>query len=249
MVPSISPVPVTPRSELARAEQVDKSSVTPQPLSMRHVVAAVVVGLLALGLALLVDWVFFQSADHDVWADVVRSTVLALGLLGAVPAGYVAYRRQRTTEAVHEHEQSKEKQRQAELVDANVRSAAKDYRDRYTAAATQIGSDKAPIRLAGVYALAQLADEWGRSEPDQRQTCIDVLCSYLRMPWAAQTIRRRCGTGEARQETSPGRGNPSPGDHPASHRHPPPRRKRRKRLAPERLRLGPVLPKLSPAAR
>src|SRR6476661_3503817 len=129
----------------------------PRPaLRIRHVVA-VVVGLLALGLAQLVDWVFFQSADHNVWADVVRSTVLALGLLGAVPAGYVAYRRQQTTEAVHEHEQSKEKQRKAEHVDANVRSAPKDFRDRYTAAASQIGSDKAPIRLAGVYALAQLA--------------------------------------------------------------------------------------------
>ena len=35
------------------------------------------------------------------------------------------------------------------------------------------------MRLAGVYALAGLADDW----TDQQQTCIDVLCAYLRMPY------------------------------------------------------------------
>jgi len=35
------------------------------------------------------------------------------------------------------------------------------------------------VRLAGVSALARLADDW---EP-HRQTCIDVLCAYLRMPY------------------------------------------------------------------
>ena len=48
---------------------------------------------------------------------------------------------------------------------------------RYQGAASQIGHDKAAVRLAGVYALARLADDW----PDQRQTCVDVLCAYLRM--------------------------------------------------------------------
>src|ERR1044072_3604391 len=35
------------------------------------------------------------------------------------------------------------------------------------------------MRLAGVYALAGLADDW----EDGRQTCIDELCAYLRMPY------------------------------------------------------------------
>jgi len=173
-------------------------------LGTRHVVATVAVGFLALALALVADWMILQPADHGAWADVVRSTVLALGLIGAVPAGYVAYRRQQTTEAEHQlderkhelderkHEldQGKEHQRQAELDDANVRAATKDFRDRYTAAATQLGSDRAPIRLAGVYALAWLADEWGRTDPDQRQTCIDVLCSYLAVEGQSRGIRR-----------------------------------------------------------
>jgi hypothetical protein len=50
---------------------------------------------------------------------------------------------------------------------------------RYQDAAAQLGHAKSPVRLAGVYALARLADDW----KDDRQTCVDVLCAYLRMPW------------------------------------------------------------------
>jgi hypothetical protein len=32
------------------------------------------------------------------------------------------------------------------------------------------------VRLAGVYEMARLADDWA----DQRQTCVDVLCACLR---------------------------------------------------------------------
>ena len=47
-------------------------------------------------------------------------------------------------------------------------------------AASQLGSDKPPtVRLAGVYAMAGLADEWEANQ----QTCINVLCGYLRMPY------------------------------------------------------------------
>src|SRR6185437_8749040 len=35
------------------------------------------------------------------------------------------------------------------------------------------------VRLAGVYAMAGLADDW----PENRQTCVDVLYGYLRMPY------------------------------------------------------------------
>lgn len=51
--------------------------------------------------------------------------------------------------------------------------------ERFATAAEQLGSDKPAIRLAGVYAMAGLADDWEES----RQTCIDVLCAYLRMPY------------------------------------------------------------------
>src|SRR5579859_5410995 len=52
--------------------------------------------------------------------------------------------------------------------------------ERFATAAGQLGGDKPPaVRLAGVYAMAGLADDWEKN----RQTCVDVLCAYLRMPY------------------------------------------------------------------
>ncbi|MGB8939879.1 MAG: pentapeptide repeat-containing protein [Streptomyces sp.] len=93
--------------------------------------------------------------------DVLKATVTALTLVGAVLAGLYAYRKQLLSEG-----------------DAH-RADASQLADRYTTAAEQLGHDQAAVRLAGVYALARLADDW----EDQRQVCIDVLCAYLRMPY------------------------------------------------------------------
>jgi uncharacterized protein YjbI with pentapeptide repeats len=52
--------------------------------------------------------------------------------------------------------------------------------ERFATAADQLGSDKpSAVPLAGVYAMAGLADDW----EENRQTCVDVLCAYLRMPY------------------------------------------------------------------
>lgn len=51
--------------------------------------------------------------------------------------------------------------------------------DMYGKAADQLGADKAPVRLAGLYALERLAQE----HPLQRQTIVNLLCAYLRMPF------------------------------------------------------------------
>src|SRR5215469_14845274 len=52
--------------------------------------------------------------------------------------------------------------------------------ERFATAADRLGSDKPPaVQLAGVYAMAVLADDWEKN----RQTCVDVLCAYLRMPY------------------------------------------------------------------
>jgi hypothetical protein len=42
-----------------------------------------------------------------------------------------------------------------------------------------LGSEKAPVRLAGLHALERLA----QNTPEQRQTIVDVICAYLRMPY------------------------------------------------------------------
>ena len=50
----------------------------------------------------------------------------------------------------------------------------------YTKAVEQLGSDKAPVRLGGLYALERLAQD----NPAHRQTIVNVICAYLRMPFS-----------------------------------------------------------------
>jgi len=49
----------------------------------------------------------------------------------------------------------------------------------YTKAVEQLGSDKAAVRIGGMYALERLAQD----NPNHRQTVVNVLCGYLRMPY------------------------------------------------------------------
>ncbi|MFD5824173.1 hypothetical protein [Lentzea sp. NPDC060358] len=64
---------------------------------------------------------------------------------------------------------------------AATRTEADSLGKRYQDAANQLGHEKAVVRMAGVIAMAQLADDW----PQQRQMCVDVLCGYLRMSRSA----------------------------------------------------------------
>ncbi|MEU8382926.1 pentapeptide repeat-containing protein [Streptosporangium sp. NPDC048865] len=48
----------------------------------------------------------------------------------------------------------------------------------YTKATDQLGHDKAAVRLAGLHALERVA----QGNPEHRQTVVDVICAYLRMP-------------------------------------------------------------------
>lgn len=50
--------------------------------------------------------------------------------------------------------------------------------ERFGKAAEQIGHNEPTVRLAGVFAMAALADEWR----EQRQQRVDVLCAYMRLP-------------------------------------------------------------------
>jgi uncharacterized protein YjbI with pentapeptide repeats len=61
--------------------------------------------------------------------------------------------------------------------DATLDAEARRITELYTKAVEQLGSDKAPVRLGGLYALRRLAQD----NPGQRQTIVDVVCAYLRM--------------------------------------------------------------------
>ncbi|MFG2441008.1 pentapeptide repeat-containing protein [Streptomyces sp. NPDC048508] len=152
-----------------------------------------VVAPIALIVTGVVGWLIYEYAyDHFTEAaarqrppkpadinDVLKATVTGLTLIGAVLAGLYAYRKQLLTEG-----------------DAH-RADASQLADRYTTAAEQLGHEQAAVRLAGVYAMASLADDWS----EQRQVCIDVLCAYLRMPYASEASDplHRSGEQEVRQ--------------------------------------------------
>ncbi|UOZ09016.1 pentapeptide repeat-containing protein [Amycolatopsis sp. WQ 127309] len=55
----------------------------------------------------------------------------------------------------------------------------KNVTELYAKAADQLGSAEAPVRLAGLYALERLA----HNNPGQRQSIVNVICAYLRMPY------------------------------------------------------------------
>ena len=70
---------------------------------------------------------------------------------------------------------------QSEQLDSTLaEQRTRALNERFDTVAGQLGSDKPPaVRLAAVYAMAGLADDW----QDHRQMCVDVLCAYLRMPY------------------------------------------------------------------
>ena len=68
----------------------------------------------------------------------------------------------------------------------------RDLRSRYVTCAEQLGSDSVAVRLAAVYALAALADDWhNRGNNDDRRVCINVLKAYLRVRRPPAAPRRR----------------------------------------------------------
>ncbi|MEV6369781.1 pentapeptide repeat-containing protein [Micromonospora musae] len=127
--------------------------------------ALVLIILLTLGLPSLQSSATLPMAGL---LDVIKLAFAAIAGIGGTIALVVAYRRQRVAEASSRLEHAKEERDRIRILN-----------ERFGAAASQIGSDQPTVRLAGVYAMAALADDW----PEQRQTCVNVLCGYLRMPY------------------------------------------------------------------
>ena len=112
--------------------------------------------------------------NPEVVAAIIAASVSFLTLIGTLAAQYFGRRatRRDTQQAFDEQR----KQLDRTLAEQRTRT----LNERFATAAGQLGSDKpSAVRLAGVYAMAGLADDW----PENRQTCVDVLCGYLRMPY------------------------------------------------------------------
>ncbi|MFJ8596629.1 pentapeptide repeat-containing protein [Streptomyces sp. NPDC093598] len=107
-----------------------------------------------------------RRIDSKTLFDLVKLSFGVVAGAGALVALVVAYRRQRVDE------------------DGALRDATRLHTERFTTAVSQLGDESAAVRLGGVHALAGLADD--APTRDLRQTCIDVLCAYLRLPYTAE---------------------------------------------------------------
>ncbi|MGW1364796.1 pentapeptide repeat-containing protein [Streptomyces chartreusis] len=101
--------------------------------------------------------------DAKTLFDLVKLSFGVVAGAGALVALVVAYRRQRVDEA------------------GAHRDATRLHTERFTTAVSQLGDESAAVRLGGVHALAGLADD--APDDNLRQTCIDVLCAYLQLPF------------------------------------------------------------------
>ncbi|WP_414640120.1 pentapeptide repeat-containing protein [Amycolatopsis sp.] len=97
--------------------------------------------------------------------DALRTAANIVVGTGGAAALLLAARRQRSAEL--------------DLVQKDHDATERRVTEIYGKAADQLGSDKAPVRLAGLYALERLAAGYA----EHRQTIVNVLCAYLRMPY------------------------------------------------------------------
>lgn len=125
------------------------------------VIVIPVVVLTAIAVTVLLATIDIADAKDRI--ELVK-TGLAVGAgTGGVVALVLAGRRQWATEQ-------------------NARATEHDATERrvtelYTKAADQLGSEKAAVRLAGLYALERL----GQNSENQRETILSLVCAYLRM--------------------------------------------------------------------
>ena len=100
---------------------------------------------------------------------------------GGSPIETVAGRDTETTLTQQGEQLDKTLKAQSEQLDRTLaEQRTRTLNERFDTVAGQLGSDRPPaVRLAAVYAMAGLADDW----QDHRQMCVDVLCAYLRMPY------------------------------------------------------------------
>jgi uncharacterized protein YjbI with pentapeptide repeats len=100
--------------------------------------------------------------------DAVRTGLAAGAGAGAAVGLMLAFRRQHHQEIA------------TTLTDRDA--TERRITELYTKAVEQLGSDKAPVRLGGLYALERVAQD----NPAQRQTIVNVFCACLRMPFAPE---------------------------------------------------------------
>ena len=144
-------------------------------------------------------------------AAALRQAILLAtgGLIGLIALGETRRKNDNDREAAEKlwvHQQDmlnqqkkqfrKQIKKQQQQFEANAFKERKaERRERYTNAVEQLGDEKAPIRMGGVYTLVGLVDEWLEEESLEKyedrfkegQVIINNLCAYIRSPFTLAT--------------------------------------------------------------
>ncbi|MFD5089912.1 pentapeptide repeat-containing protein [Amycolatopsis thailandensis] len=147
--------------------------------------SAAVLVTLGAGLAIALLILFGRGQNTGQLEAIKTAGTIVIGTGGAA-ALWLAARRQRTAEIALNQKQFdqdandrafalQERIAAASAADAEARRAI----EQYGRAVEQLGSEKPAVRLGGIYALERLAQD----NPAHRQTVVNVLCAYLRIPF------------------------------------------------------------------
>src|SRR4051794_12578663 len=181
-------------------------------------------GVAAVCLLAFVLWwgpsVLTPDSDHELTvAEELKArndvrTTLAQTVGGLAVAGglIVTYRTYRQNQRDQEHrrrewqgtfDQNKEdlKQRWEQQERTYQLNAAALVTETYTRAVEQLGHDEAPVRLGALHSLERLAQD----NPSRRQTVVDVLCAYLRLPYTPPNGHSSADSSNAAPRSLPGR--------------------------------------------
>ena len=144
-------------------------------------VSSLVAGLGILGLTMM--WLIanrLHGADRaNLQIDAIKYGLGFIAAGGAAAALLLSVRRQQLAERSHDLELRKQDLERRKQEHAEGDAADRRITELYTKAVEQLGSGDAAVRLGGLYALERVA----QNNPDQRQTVVDVICAYLRMPY------------------------------------------------------------------
>jgi hypothetical protein len=162
---------------------------------------AVLIVLVGAGMAawLLLAYTGGDAEANRVQLDAIRTAGTIVVGTGGAAALLLAARRQRTAEiALKQKDRDQADVTRAHALQERVAAAAEEdaearrITDLYTKAVDQLGSEKAPVRLGGLYALERLAQD----HEEHRQTIVNVLCAYLRMPYTVPGNRPEADAGD-----------------------------------------------------
>ncbi|CRK60440.1 FIG01037741: hypothetical protein [Alloactinosynnema sp. L-07] len=132
-------------------------------------------------LALVTGWLMSEPNPNR--GEALKTGGLAAGSVVALYALWLNDRRRRVEEERQVIERSKQELEMARSDHDRERVAD----ERFARAVELLGNDADQVRVGAMHALSNLA----RNRPYYSQTVLDVVCSYLRMPFDRETVDMR----------------------------------------------------------